>query len=86
MNGQTTTKTADVLRVDSRTPCYASVFAFMKAMEWSALNTSGMTFSSPTEPGQPQRFIPVFNSREDAEKFAGEETDLIMEMKIIFPA
>ena len=61
---------------------YAIVWAVMKALPFEALDTDHMKFHSPADgEGQPQRFIPVFNSRDDAEIFSVDQ-DLIVAMKI----
>ena len=50
------------------------MWVVMKAMSWSSMNTELFKFETPeTGIGQPQRFIPIFDLRSDAEQFAGEE-------------
>lgn len=60
-----------------------AVGAWLKALTWSSLSTDLITLSAPeTGNGQPQRFIPVFETLADAEKFTGEdERHLIVEIQ-----
>ena len=43
------------------------MWAVMKAYSWSSLTVGGMSLGSPPE--GPQRFVPVFDSREQAVEF-----------------
>jgi len=58
------------------------MWAFMKAIKFENMSAGFVGFQSPTVgTGQPQRFIPVFDDYRDAEKFAGADIDLIVELK-----
>ena len=61
------------------------MWAVMKAMGWKSLNLGPIEVESPkTGKGQPQRFIPVFELKEDALTFLdGKDEYLICEMKVI---
>lgn len=60
-----------------------SVWAVMRAVPWRSISST-YNIKAPAEgEGQPQRFIPVFNLKEDAYKFAGkEDKHLVVEMKL----
>lgn len=59
-----------------------SLWAFMKAMPWNSMECQGFIVQAPTEKDQPQRFIPVFETLEGAELFAGDDKHLIVELKV----
>jgi hypothetical protein len=58
------------------------MWVYMKALSWQSLNSEAVTMETPgVGTGQPQRFIPVFETFDDAEKFAGGEIHLIREIE-----
>ena len=60
------------------------MWAFMKALSWDALSTDLIKVGVPAKgEGQPQRFIPVFDLKKDALKFAGVDKHLVAELQII---
>lgn len=61
------------------------MWVVMKAMTWQSVKYDKVGILTPKKgEGQPQRFIPVFDERKDAEMFAGEdEQHLIAEVKAI---
>lgn len=62
------------------------MYAVMKAMTWDAMDTELFKFQTPpTGIGEPQRFIPLFELREDALIFAKGEERLIAEFKTVKP-
>lgn len=59
-----------------------TMWAFMKAMSWSSMELGVGEVQEPElGSGQPQKFIPVFLLKEDVERFAGEDTHLIVELR-----
>jgi hypothetical protein len=60
-----------------------TVWAVMKVMGWEVISFGQSTMMTPDEgTGQPQGFIPIFNTYLDAKTFAGKrDQKLIVEMK-----
>ena len=60
------------------------MWAVMKALTFDSMNTNHIKMITPPEGiGQPQRFMPIFNLKEDAEKFAKENNDIIVELTLV---
>lgn len=60
------------------------MWAFMKAMRFDSLSTDFIKFETPGIGfGQPQAFIPVFKEKSDAMEFAGEDSHLVVEVKVL---
>jgi hypothetical protein len=55
-----------------------SMWAIMRAYKWRSLSIEGLPVSCP-EPG-PQRFIPVFNTRDQAIKWNNGSAEDVMEV------
>jgi hypothetical protein len=51
-------------------PATKTLWAVMRAHEWSALEANGIPLTSPVD--GPQRFIPVFDSQEQAAEWASD--------------
>lgn len=58
-------------------PCSA-LWAVMKAHAWDSITAHGFPLQCPTE--GPHRFIPVFNTREQAVAWAGSDEHVAMLM------
>lgn len=54
------------------------MWVVMKAYPWSALDTNiGFTISMAKGPGLPTRFLPVFESKEDAISWGADDDDIM---------
>lgn len=67
--------TAPLKTIESPEPP-AALWAVMKAHTWDSLEAAGFPLRSPLE--GPHRFIPVFNTREQAVAWAGSEEHVAM--------
>lgn len=59
------------------------MWAFMKAFTWDSIKSDYKIQFPRKGEGQPQRFIPVFDLKKDALKFAGKEKDSVVKLDVI---
>jgi hypothetical protein len=72
----TKTKARQTAKAVGSGPLVRYLWAVMKAHAWSSLTVAGIEMTSPAE--GPQRFIPVFETREQAVAWAGSEEHVVL--------